>query len=258
MKRSLLWLAMLSASAAHADILINETDADNPGTDTAEFIELYDGGEGSQSLNGLSLVLFNGSNDSSYKAVSLNGFQTNADGYFVVCGDDSNVSNCDLDLSPDSNLVQNGADAVALFSRPASDFPNGTPVTTDGLIDAVVYDTNDSDDAGLLPLLNAGQPQLNEAMNGNKDQHSLQRCSGGARNTEGFIADLPTPGEANACGGSEPEPTLGACGDVATPISAIQGLITDITNDASPMNGQQVIVEAIVTTDLQGGTLANG
>jgi len=35
-------------------------------------------------------------------------------------------------------------------------------------------------------------------------------------------------------------------------------LITDITNDASPMNGQQVIVEAIVTTDLQGGTLANG
>tara|TARA_Y100001934_G_scaffold134650_1_gene162845 strand:+ start:13348 stop:16122 length:2775 start_codon:yes stop_codon:yes gene_type:complete len=258
MKRSLLWLAMLSASAAHADILINETDADTPSTDTAEFIELYDGGLGAQSLNGLSLVLFNGNGDASYKSISLNGFQTNADGYFVVCGDDSNVSNCDLDLSPDSNLVQNGADAVALFSRPASDFPNGTPVTTDGLIDAVVYDTNDSDDAGLLPLLNAGQPQLNEAMSGNKDQHSLQRCSGGARDTEGFVADLPTPGEANACGGSEPEPTLGACGDVATPISAIQGLITDIANDASPMNGQQVIVEAIVTTDLQGGTLANG
>ncbi|MBN59082.1 ExeM/NucH family extracellular endonuclease [Thalassolituus sp. UBA3500] len=258
MKRSLLWLAMLSASAAHADILINETDADTPSTDTAEFIELYDGGLGAQSLNGLSLVLFNGNGDASYKSISLNGFQTNADGYFVVCGDDSNVSNCDLDLSPDSNLVQNGADAVALFSRPASDFPNGTPVTTDGLIDAVVYDTNDSDDAGLLPLLNAGQPQLNEAMSGNKDHHSLQRCSGGARDTEGFVADLPTPGEANACGGSEPEPTLGACGDVATPISAIQGLITDIANDASPMNGQQVIVEAIVTTDLQGGTLANG
>ncbi|MDQ4427147.1 ExeM/NucH family extracellular endonuclease [Thalassolituus sp.] len=258
MKRSLLWLAMLSASAAHADILINETDADTPSTDTAEFIELYDGGLGAQSLNGLSLVLFNGNGDASYKSISLNGFQTNADGYFVICGDDANVSNCDLDLSPDSNLVQNGADAVALFSRPASDFPNGTPVTTDGLIDAVVYDTNDSDDAGLLPLLNAGQPQLNEAMSGNKDQHSLQRCSGGARDTEGFVADLPTPGEANACGGSEPEPTLGACGDVATPISAIQGLITDIANDASPMNGQQVIVEAIVTTDLQGGTLANG
>ncbi|MEC9255745.1 MAG: ExeM/NucH family extracellular endonuclease, partial [Pseudomonadota bacterium] len=95
-------------------------------------------------------------------------------------------------------------------------------------------------------------------MSGNKDQHSLQRCSGGARETEGFVADLPTPGEANSCGGSEPEPTLGACGDAATPISAIQGLITDITNDASPLNGQQVIVEAIVTTDLQGGALANG
>ena len=85
MKHSLLWLAMFSASAAHADILINETDADNPSTDTAEFIELYDGGIGAQSLNGLSLVLFNGSNDSSYKSISLNGFQTNSDGYFVVC-----------------------------------------------------------------------------------------------------------------------------------------------------------------------------
>ncbi|HCG79954.1 MAG TPA: endonuclease/exonuclease/phosphatase [Oceanospirillales bacterium] len=258
MKHSLLWLAMFSASAAHADILINETDADNPSTDTAEFIELYDGGIGAQSLNGLSLVLFNGSDDASYESISLNGFQTNADGYFVVCGDDTNVSNCDLDLSPDSNLIQNGADAVALFSRPASDFPNDTPITTDGLIDAVVYDTNDSDDDALLVLLNSGQPQLNEAMSGNKDQHSLQRCSGGARETEGFVADLPTPGEANSCGGSEPEPTLGACGDAATPISAIQGLITDITNDASPLNGQQVIVEAIVTTDLQGGALANG
>jgi len=258
MKRSLLWLVVLSASAAHADILINETDADNPSTDTAEFIELYDGGTGAQSLNGLSLVLFNGSNDSSYKAISLNGFQTNADGYFVVCGDASMVSHCDLDVSPDSNLIQNGADAVALYNRPANDFPNGSAVTTDGLVDAVVYDTNDGDDAGLLVLLNAGQPQLNEAMSGNKDQHSLQRCSGGARDTEGFIADLPTPGDANACGGNEPEPTLGACGDPATPISAIQGLITDIANDASPLNGQQVIVEAIVTTDLQGGTLANG
>ena len=222
MKHSLLWLAMFSASAAHADILINETDADNPSTDTAEFIELYDGGIGAQSLNGLSLVLFNGSDDASYESISLNGFQTNADGYFVVCGDDTNVSNCDLDLSPDSNLIQNGADAVALFSRPASDFPKDTPITTDGLIDAVVYDTNDSDDDALLVLLNSGQPQLNEAMSGNKDQHSLQRCSGGARETEGFVADLPTPGEANSCGGSEPEPTLGACGDAATPMGALR------------------------------------
>ena len=100
MKRSLLWLAMLSASAAHADILINETDADTPSTDTAEFIELYDGGLGAQSLNGLSLVLFNGNGDASYKSISLNGFQTNADGYFVVCGDDSNVSNCDPKSPP--------------------------------------------------------------------------------------------------------------------------------------------------------------
>ena len=33
--------------------------------------------------------------------------------------------------------------------------------TTD-LFDALVYDTNDSDDAGLLVLLNASEPQVNE------------------------------------------------------------------------------------------------
>lgn len=257
MKQGTLWLALLASSAVHADIIINETDADTPSTDTAEFIELYDGGVGDQPLDGISLVFFNGSNDASYFSRSLDGFQTNSDGYFVLCGDASQVANCDLDVSPDSNLIQNGADAVALYQRPASDFPSGSAITTDGLIDAVVYDTNDSDDAGLLVLLPATEPQLNEDENGAKDTQSLQRCSGGALTTSGFISSVPTPGATNACSG-EPVSQLGMCGDDAVGIHAIQGLITDVSNDASPMLGQQVIVEAIVTTDLQGGNLANG
>ncbi|MEK9711431.1 MAG: hypothetical protein VW258_02585 [Thalassolituus sp.] len=262
MKYHTLWLAILAAGSAHAEILINETDADTPSTDVAEFIELYDGGAGNTPLDGLSLVFFNGSNDSSYFAQSLDGLTTNADGYFVLCGDSSNVTNCDLDVTPDSNLIQNGADAVALYSRAATEFPNGTVISTEGLVDAVVYDTSDADDAGLLVLLNAGQPQLDEAMNGDKDNHSLQRCSGNAFETLGFAAAVPTPGADNACGSTDPQeptdPVIGSCGEPATGIHAIQGLITDVAQDASPMLGQQVIVEAIVTTDLQGGTLANG
>jgi len=188
-------------------VLINEVDADQVSTDSAEFVELFDGGTGNTNLDGLSLVLYNGSDDASYLAFDLDGFSTNASGYFVLCGDAGNVANCDLDVSPNTNLVQNGADAVALVSGDATAFPNDTPVTTINLIDAIVYDTNDGDDAGLLVLLNAGQPQVNEGGGGNSTVHSNQRCpngSGGARNTSSYQQSAPTPGAANACGAPAP------------------------------------------------------
>ena len=132
----------------------------------------------------------------------LDGQSTNGSGYFVLCGDAANTPNCDMDVSPNTNLIQNGADAVALFVDDASTFPNGTLVTTTNLADAIVYDTDDSDDAGLLVLLNAGQPQVNERGGGNGTAHSNQRCpnsSGGARNTDSYAQFVPTPGEANLC-----------------------------------------------------------
>jgi uncharacterized protein len=66
------------------DIVINEVDADTPGTDEAEFVELFDGGVGNTSLDGLTLVFFNGSNDSSYAAFDLDGLTTNNDGFFLL------------------------------------------------------------------------------------------------------------------------------------------------------------------------------
>ena len=185
---------------AGPDLIINEVDADQAGTDSAEFVELYDGGAGNAVLDGLVIVLYNGSSDTSYNAFDLDGYTTDANGYFVLCGDAANVANCDLDVSPDTNLIQNGADAVALYMGDAGDFPNGTPVTTDALLDAIVYDTDDGDDAGLLVLLNAGQPQVNERGGGDGTAHSNQRCpngSGGARNTDTYTQFSPTPGEEN-------------------------------------------------------------
>jgi endonuclease/exonuclease/phosphatase family metal-dependent hydrolase len=184
------------------DFLINEVDADQVSTDSAEFVELFDGGIGNSDLSGLVLVLFNGSDDASYLSFDLDGFSTNGTGYFVLCGDPANVANCDLDVSPSTNLIQNGADAVALFNGDAADFPNDTPVTTANLIDAIVYDTGDGDDAALLVLLNAAQPQVDEAGGGDPTGHSNQRCSngsGGARNTDTYSQFAPTPGAENTC-----------------------------------------------------------
>jgi predicted extracellular nuclease len=184
-----------------ANILINEVDADTAGVDTLEFVELYDGGAGTSPLDGFVVVFFNGSSDTSYRAIDLDGFTTGSDGYFVL-------GNAAVSPSPDivfpDNGLQNGADAVALYLADAVDFPNGTPLTTAGLVDAIVYDTNDSDDPGLLVLLNPGQPQVNEGGAGDKDGHSNQRCpngEGGSRNTTTYAQFEPTPSAQNQCGG---------------------------------------------------------
>ncbi len=180
------------------DIIINEVDSDTPGTDTAEFIELYDGGIGNVALDGLSVVLYNGSDGLSYTpAFDLDGFSTDADGYFVI----GSVPGADIDVNPGgSGWLQNGADAVTLVAGDAADYPIDSPLPTDTVIDALVYDTNDSDNAALLVLLNAGQAQINEDGGGDKDNQSNQRCpngDGAPLDTDTYTQFLATPRATN-------------------------------------------------------------
>lgn len=221
-----------------SSIVINEIDADNPSTDSVEFIELYDGGNGSTSLDGLILVLFNGSDDASYSVIDLNGFSTNAQGYFTVGS--ANVANVDHIVFT-TNGLQNGADAVALIRGNAADFPNDTPVTssliTDNLIDVIVYGTSDSDDTDLLSALGVNQ-QIDEAGAGDKDNHSIQRCENNS-----FAQTIPTPGAENTCA---PVVVIGQCDAPAILISSIQSSAAE-----SPMVNQAVEVEAIVVGDFQ-------
>ena len=194
-------LYSLGQTAASAQtILINEVDADQAGTDTAEFVELSDQFKGNTSLDGLVLVFFDGADDASYLSFDLDGWSTNTEGYFVLCNDAANVPNCDLSAGIPDNMIQNGADAIALFVGDATAFPEDTPVTTTNLLDALVYDTNDDDDAALLVLVKPGQPQINEDQRNDKDGHSNQRWSNVtqvALEPEDYTQALPTPGERN-------------------------------------------------------------
>ena len=220
-----------------SNIIINEVDSDTPSTDVAEFIELYDGGVGNTSLTGLVVVLFNGSNDLSYAAFDLDGRTTDANGYFVL--GNSGVTGVDLIFA--NGVLQNGADAVAIYQGDATSFPTNTPVTTTNLIDAVVYDTADADDPGLLVLLNSGQPQVDEDAGGAAATDSIQRCpngSGGGRNTSTYLARTPSPDAANNC----PPPP------VAAVIHDIQG-----NTGVSPFVGQTVITPGIVTARKSNG-----
>ena len=49
------------SAACFGQVKINEVDSDTPGTDALEFIELTDGGIGNTPLDGLVVVLYNGS-----------------------------------------------------------------------------------------------------------------------------------------------------------------------------------------------------
>lgn len=76
--------AALLTSPLHARLVINECDADQAGTDTAEFVELYDGGAGNTALDGYVLVFYNGSVDLSCAAYDLDGSSTDASGFFGI------------------------------------------------------------------------------------------------------------------------------------------------------------------------------
>ena len=179
-----------------AQIIINEADVDQSGTDTSEFIELYDGGYGNYPLDGYVVVLYNGSNDQTYAAYDLDGFKTDSLGYFVI----GNTSVQSAQINFANNFLQNGADAIALYVGDSINFAPGTYLNTSNVKDALVYGTNDPIDVQLLGLLNTGQPQINEDNLGNKNLHSCSRLpngSGGQKNTITYNAAVPTPAAPN-------------------------------------------------------------
>lgn len=174
MKKIYFLLFTLITTLSFGQIVINEIDADQTNTDSSEFIELK--WTPNTALDGFVVVLYNGTNDLSYAAYDLDGKTTDANGFFILANT-SLVSGGDIDLGA-SNIIQNGQDAVAIYQANGADFPTGTPVTSINLIDALVYDTDDPDDSGLLTGL--GETiQYNENLNTSGITESIQRKADG-------------------------------------------------------------------------------
>ncbi|OZC02459.1 T9SS type A sorting domain-containing protein [Rubricoccus marinus] len=138
MKRLLLFLLAFVPALASAQVAgglyISEFDPDPFGADGGtigdgndEFVELYAPGAPNTALTGYVLVFFNGSGGVSYARIDLDTYTTDANGLVVVTQADFPAS------------LQNGPDAIAVYTGDAADFPNGTPVTTTNLVDAAVY-----------------------------------------------------------------------------------------------------------------------
>ena len=106
------------AAPASAQLVINEIDYDQASTDTAEFAEIRNDGTTPVDLDPYAFRLVNGADGAVYKTIDLPATSLGAGDYFVVCG--GTVANCDLDITPDTDLIQNGSpDAVALVNGDA-------------------------------------------------------------------------------------------------------------------------------------------
>jgi hypothetical protein len=175
-------------------LVINELDCDNPSTDTEEFVEIK-----SQTPNfstdGYVLVFFNGSTsggDSSYLTIDLTGFTTDSNGLLVI-GSTGVSPYPQLLIS--LSVIQNGADAVAIYQASPDDFPEETVATITNLIDVLLYDTSDSDDLTLIDIFNDDPnfqdiQQINEGSSGNTN--SIQRNNDGT-----YFSGTPTPRQLN-------------------------------------------------------------
>ena len=236
-------LLLAGSVAGHAQLVINEIDYDQPGTDAAEFIELAHTGSTPVDLAGWRLELINGANGGAavYNTLDLSAAGTLAGGdYLVVCGNSATVDDCDLDVTPDTNLVQNGApDAVALRDGEGA------------LIDRVSYE-------GDVPGVTEGTG-VTPGDNNTDNVRSLSRFPDGSdtdQNNTDFSLRCATPGAANGAateGCGVIVPPFGTCGAPATLISAVQG-----SGAASPLVDTVVTVEAVVVGDFQGSDALGG
>jgi predicted extracellular nuclease len=165
-------------------LVINEIDYDQPGADGAEFLEIKNTAASAVSLGGVSIVYVNGASGGavSYRTTALPNVSLAAGAWYVVCANAANTPNCDLDITPDTDLIQNGApDALALMF--------------DGLIvDAVSYE-------GSTPGFTEGSG-TGLIDDGATATGSIGRCPDGAdtnQNNADFALRPGSPGSTNNC-----------------------------------------------------------
>lgn len=186
-------LLLVAFNYSFSQIVINELDADNPGTDNYEFIELKSTTP-NLSLNGYTLVFINcgtaGTSNLVYYTLDLDGYTTDANGIFLT--GNTQVSPTPTLIFPNATL-QNGPDVVALYQGNATDFPYNSSVTTTGYIDGIAYtNTTATNPTTVMSLLGITACTYDNQATGSTSK-SISRNNDG---TYSLVAP-PTPGMNN-------------------------------------------------------------
>ena len=245
LQQGLLTIGLISlfSLASTAQVVINEFDPSGPGIDTEEFVELY--GAPGEDLSGYALVIYNGSNAQSNLTVDLTGLSLNANGFLLIGG--PGLPDADVVIES-TNWLQVGQEGIALYDADAANFPNGTPVTDEDILDGIVYGNNQPPMLSLVDVLTPGGTQLNESAEGLADYQSLSRVpDGGNPQTPGdFILQAPTPGYSNVlvCDGGQIELQNSANSSVCTDSGELVLVQLNHTNDVPDAAFTSVVANA--------------
>ncbi|XP_068765233.1 uncharacterized protein [Struthio camelus] len=174
-------------------LLINEVNADSPGEDTSEFVELYHTSGQTAHLDGYYLVFYNGNGNQAYKVLNLQGKVTNSQGFFLIGSSSINPA-----MVIPKNTIQNGPDAIALYYGKGN-YKEGMSVTSDGLVDALVHKIKKTDRADtLVSILTPDRDAFLEDPTFRTSDESIERCRG-ANSQWIFQVAMPSPGKDNHC-----------------------------------------------------------
>jgi hypothetical protein len=200
-------------------LVINEIDYDQPSTDTAEFLEIKNISGSPVDLDPYVVDYINGANllaPASYRTTDLPPVVLASLDYFVVCANAANPTTCDLDVSPDTDLIQNGApDAVALrFGG-----------TTGQIVDTVSYEGNTG--APFTETAGAGTDTAAAGL-----AQGLSRCPDGSdtnNNGVDFILRNSTPGTINDCPGGDVAPFVASSNPASGALGVARNANVEIT-----------------------------
>lgn len=189
-------------SAVRSCLIISEVNCDNPSLDTKEFVELFSLSGGSTSLDGYTLVFYNGNGNVAYRVVDLSAHSTDERGFFLIGSAELKPSPA-IQLPP--NSVQNGPDAIALYGPSWVPVAENGNVSAIGLLDAVVYTSRRATSTAnvLSHVLTPGSLPYVEDDQFLEGDESIQRCWL-SDNYYSFQNAAPTPGRPNICPPSNP------------------------------------------------------
>lgn len=190
-KKLLCIVTFLCSTVIFSQVVISELDADTASTDVLEFVELHSATP-NYVLDGYVLVFFNatssGTGVSSYYAIDLDGYTTDANGNFLI--GNAQVSPSPVIVIP-NNTIQNGPDGVALYLGNDTDFPFGTAATASNVVDALAYSNSSTTQPTALMSIWGLSVCVNENQNSSGSSQSIQLLNGS------YVVDTPTPGMNN-------------------------------------------------------------
>ncbi|RUO63549.1 ExeM/NucH family extracellular endonuclease [Pseudidiomarina insulisalsae] len=228
--------ALLASGAANADIIISEY---IEGSSNNKAVEFFNAGSTEVDLSTYVLEIYSNGDTEAGNTVPLEGTLP-ANGIFVVAHPQASA---EIQAAADKtgNLYYNGNDALVL--------KNGTAVV-DSMGQVGVDEDWASEGVAMAEQtlrrkdsIISGDTDPSDAYQPHVEFDTFARDSFGDLGQHlGYGASEPEPEP-------EPAPEFGACGDSATLISAVQG-----AGFSSPMVDSEVVIEAIVTADHQGGS----